>query len=59
MIKKCPCCKGRAEALLKNRNGFTFAIVMCMQCGLQTSEQTSVADAIEIWNRRDNDNGSD
>ncbi len=52
-IKKCPCCNGVADVLLKKRNGFTFVIIKCSKCGIQTSEQTSVEDAIAIWDRRE------
>ena len=48
----CPCCGDKAELKQSWGRAFTFFVVMCTKCGLQTKELPDEDMAAERWNKR-------
>lgn len=48
----CPCCGGRAKIHKGLYRYFDFIAVICMECGLKTTDQPTIEAAVDKWNTR-------
>jgi len=48
----CPCCGGKAKIHKGLYRYFDFIAVICMECGLKTTDQPTIEAAVDKWNTR-------